>query len=133
MKSTTLLALTLNLALAGSIAAQDKSFEWQPANDESVRLDPANYHTGRTYHPGPDGGNIHVVIDAQQPITVFLTGEAEWQRALQAPETIGSISMLCLREHIVKATYLCDLPAQPMTLIIRDDRGGPPSSSFVGL
>ena len=83
MRSTTLLAIALNVALAGPLAAQEKSFEWQPANDESVRLDPANYHTGRTYHPGPNGGGIHVDIDAQQPITIFLTGEAEWQRALQ--------------------------------------------------
>jgi hypothetical protein len=125
MKFTTLLAIALNFAVAGAVAAQDKSFEWQPANDESVRLDPANYHTGRTYRPGPNGGGIHVDIDAQQPITIFLTGEGEWQRALQAPETIGSISMLCLREHVVKTTYVCDLPAQPMTLVIRDDRGDP--------
>ena len=133
MKSTTLLALTLNLALAGSIAAQDKFFEWQPANDEAVRLDPANYHTGRTYRPGPNGGGIHVDIDAQQPVTIFLTGEAEWQRALQAPETIGSLSMLCLREHVVKTTYICDLPSQPMTLVIRDDRSDPQAAMFAGL
>ena len=132
MRSTTLLAIALNFALAGTVAAQEKSFEWQPANDESVRLDPANYHTGRTYHPGPNGGGIHVDIDAQQPVTIFLTGEAEWQRALQAPETVGSISMLCLREHVVKTTYICDLPAQPMTLVVRDDRGDP-SAKYVYL
>ena len=133
MKVTPFFSLLLGLALAGTASAQQKVFEWQPANDESVRLDPANYHTGRTYRPGPQGGNIHVDIEAQQPVTIFLTGEGEWNRALQYPETIGTLRMLCLREHVVKATYLCDLPAEPMTLVVRDDRGSSESAAFAGL
>src|SRR6266849_6510730 len=122
MKPTLALALLGTLAFAGTASAQ-KTFEWQPANDESVRLDPANYHTGRTYRPGPRGGNLHVDIEAQQPVTIFMTGEAEWNQTLQYPETMGSLRMLCLREHVVKTTYLCDLPGEPMTLVVRDDRG----------
>ncbi len=118
---------------AGTAAAQQKTFEWQPANDEAVRLDPANYHTGRTYRPGPQGGNIHVDIESQQPVTIFVTGEGEWNRALQYPETMATLRMLCLREHVVKTTYLCDLPAEPMTLVVRDDRGSPESAAFAGL
>src|SRR5467141_1358396 len=79
MKPTLALALLGTLAFAGTASAQ-KTFEWQPANDESVRLDPANYHTGRTYRPGPRGGNLHVDIEAQQPVTIFLTGEADWNQ-----------------------------------------------------
>ena len=127
-----LFALAFTLSFAGAASAQ-KAFDWQPANDEAVRLDPGNYHTGRTYRPGPGGGGIHVDIDAQQPITIFLTGEAEWTRALQYPETIGSIRMVCLREHVVKTTYLCQLPGEPMTLVVRDDRGNATSSAFAGL
>jgi hypothetical protein len=56
---------------ATSSAQQQKVFTWQPANDESVRLDPAYYHTGRTYHPGSNGGNIHVDIKSQKPVTIF--------------------------------------------------------------
>jgi hypothetical protein len=41
--------------------------------------------------------------------------------------------MLCLREHVVKTTYLCDLPAEPMTLVVRDDRGSSESAAFAGL
>jgi hypothetical protein len=41
--------------------------------------------------------------------------------------------MLCLREHVVKTTYLCDLPGEPMTLVIRDDRGSRESAAFAGL
>jgi hypothetical protein len=38
-----------------------------------------------------------------------------------------------LREHVVKTTYLCDLPAEPMTLVIRDERNSPDSAVFAGL
>src|SRR5690349_19285803 len=133
MKPILVFAILGTLALAGAASAQDKVFEWQPANDESVRLDPANYHTGRTYRPAPQGGNLHVEIVAQQPVTIFMTGEGEWNQALQYPESIGSIRKLCLREHVVKTTYLCDLPGEPMTLVIRDDRGSRGSAAFAGL
>src|SRR5713101_9498354 len=65
---------------------QERLFNWLPANDESVRLDPANYHTGRTYYPGPNGGNIHVDIKAEKPVTIFLTRAGEWNQALRHPE-----------------------------------------------
>jgi hypothetical protein len=133
MKSTFTLVLLGILALADTSVAQDKTFQWQPANDESVRLDPANYHTGRTYRPGPQGGNLHVDIEAQQPITIFMTGEAEWNQALQYPEKVATLRMLCLREHVVKTTYLCNLPAEPMTLVVRDERGSTESAAFAGL
>jgi hypothetical protein len=133
MKSTPFFPLLVALAFAGTASAQQKAFEWQPANDEAVRLDPANYHTGRTYRPGPQGGNIHVDIESQRPVTIFLTGEGEWNRALQYPETMGTLRTVCLREHVVKTTYLCDLPAEPMTLVVRDDRGSPESAAFAGL
>ncbi|HXN53821.1 MAG TPA: hypothetical protein VN943_17965 [Candidatus Acidoferrum sp.] len=133
MKLSPFLTLLAALAFAGTASAQQKMFEWQPANDEAVRLDPANYHTARTYRPGPQGGNIHVDIEAQQPVTIFLTGEGEWNQALQYPETIATLRKLCLREHVVKTTYLCDLPAEPMTLVVRDDRGSAESAAFAGL
>jgi hypothetical protein len=43
-----------------------------PANDESVRLDPSNFHAGLNYHTFGNGGNIQIDIKAQQPVTVFL-------------------------------------------------------------
>lgn len=130
MKSTSVFTLLVALTLAGTASAQQKVFEWQPGTDEAVRLDPANYHTGKTYRAG---GGIQVGIDSQQPVTIFLTGEAEWNRALQYPETIGSLRTLCLREHLIKTTYVCDLPAEAMTLVIRDDRGSHDSAAFAGL
>jgi hypothetical protein len=128
-----ILAFLLVSALAAPSFGQQKVFNWLPANDETVRLDPANYHTGRTYHPGPNGGNIHVDIKAQQPITIFLTRAEEWNEALQHPENIVRISQLCLREHVVETTFLCDLPPEPMTLIVRDDRNSLDPVVFAGL
>lgn len=133
MKATRTFALLLTLASAGSAAGQQRVFDWLPANDESVRLDPANYHTGRTYRPGPQGGNIHVDIQAERPVTIALTSAEEWNQAMQHPEFIGKLNYLCLREHVVKTTYLCDLPPEPMTLIIRDERNNPDRAVFAGL
>jgi hypothetical protein len=130
MKPTLAFALLGILAFAGTASAQQKIFEWQPGTDEAVRLDPANYHTGKTYRLG---GGIQVDIESQQPVTIFLTGEGEWNRALQYPETIGSLRMLCLREHVIKTRYVCDLPPEAMTLVIRDDRGSAQSAAFAGL
>jgi hypothetical protein len=111
--------------------AQQKAFEWQKGNYESVRLDPANYHTGKNYEAV--GGTIHVDIEAQQPVTIFMTGQGDWSRAVQNPVTLASIRMICMREHVMKATYSCDLPLEPMVLIVRDDRDSPEGKAFAGL
>src|SRR5260370_13486960 len=129
MKPTLTFALLGTLAFAGTASAQ-KTFEWRLGNDEAVRLDPANYHTGKTY---TGGGGIQVEIESQQPVTIFLTGDGEWNHALQNPEAIGTLRMLCLREHVVKTRYVCDLPAEAMTLVVRDDRGSHESAAFAGL
>ncbi|HTP69403.1 MAG TPA: hypothetical protein VMJ35_10910 [Dongiaceae bacterium] len=115
----------------GSAAAQEKVFEWQRGTEESVRLDPSNYHGGKSY--SSQGGTIHVDIDAQQPVSIFMTSAGEWNRAMQNPELLGSIRTVCLREHVVKVTYTCDLPREPMQLIVRDDRETQSSKAFAGL
>src|SRR5260221_13427864 len=102
MKPILAFALLGILALAGTASAQ-RAFEWQPGNDEAVRLDPANYHTGKTYTAG---GGIQVDIESPQPGTIFLTGEGERDRALEYPGTMGALRMLCLREHVVKTRYV---------------------------
>src|SRR5437899_10754866 len=112
MKTSKVPAILAFLALGVSAQAsfaQQKVFNWLPANDESVRLDPANYHAGQTYHPGPNGGNIHVDIKAQQPVTIFLAPAGEWNEALQRPESIARLRTLCLHEHAVETPLLCAL------------------------
>jgi hypothetical protein len=133
LKLAVFLALALG-PLAGIAPAQEqKVFNWQPANDETARLDPANYHAGRTYHPDMNGGNIHVDIRAQMPVTVFLANAEAWNEALQHPEAEPHFQQLCMREHVVELTYVCELPPAAMTLVIRDDRSSPDGGAFAKL
>lgn len=105
-------------------SAQDRVFNWVPANDESVRLDPANYITVRTYRPNAPGQSNHLDIRAEKPVTIFMAPEADWNQALQHPAMISQLRQTCLREHVVETTYVCEMPVKPMTLIIEDERGG---------
>lgn len=137
MRITKLALLIGFLVLVGfsglCFGQQPKVFNWLPANEESLRLDPANYHTARTYHPGSNGGNIHVDIKAGKPVTIFLTSEEEWNAAIQHPETLANLRTLCLREHVLETTYLCDLPPAAMTLIVRDERNSPDAAVRAGI
>ena len=100
-----------------------QQYGWEPANDESVQLDPAEYHTGRVYRPGPDGGNLHVDIVAQQPVTIEMARTQEWNDALQRPHGTATVEFRCVQQHVTRATFECHLaPNAPMTLIIRDER-----------
>jgi hypothetical protein len=114
-------------------SAQDRVFNWLPANDETVRLDPGNYHTARTYRPNAPGQNNHVDIKAEKPVTIFMTPAEDWNQAMQHPEAIAGLRQVCLREHVVETTLVCEMPVEPMTLIIRDDRYSPDSNVFAGL
>ncbi len=130
-----LLAVLVAGAICGTAAAQDRVFNWLPANSEAVRLDPANFHTGRTYHPSSPGSSNHVGIHAQQAVTVFMAREADWNAALQNPLNLGQLRRYCVQENVVDTTYVCEMPVEPMTLVIQDQRGGGPSGQavFAGL
>lgn len=100
-----------------------RTFDWVRASVESVQLDPADYHTARVYRPGPDGGNMHVIIQAKLPVTLAMTGAEEWTAAQTHPETWANLEYRCLREHVVSTTYECHLPpSRPMVLVIHDER-----------
>src|SRR5438270_10674900 len=107
----------------GSAFAQQRAFDWVRANSEAVQLDPADYHTGRVYHPGADGGNIHVDIHAKQPVTIAMTTPDAWEQAKLHPESAAEVALQCVREHVVSTTFTCQLaPNQPMVLVIHDER-----------
>ena len=111
------------IAAAWAQQSSYKTYDWVRASDEIVRLDPADYHSGRVYHPGPDGGNMHVIIQAKQPVTLAMVFEDEWNAVIQHPETVGSVDFRCLREHVSNTTYECHLPAsRPMVLVLHDER-----------
>jgi hypothetical protein len=136
-KMTALLVMALGPLCGISQAQQQKVFDWQPGSDETVRLDPANYHSGKTYGPSPDAGKIHVDIKSQMPVTVFLTDAAGWSQALQHPESIANLPQICTQEHVVELTYVCPLPQFSTTLVVRDDRYNPDAGTnaavFAGL
>jgi hypothetical protein len=117
----------------GTAVGQERVFGWLPANEENVRLDPANFHTGRTYHPGSNGASNHVDIKAERPVTIFMAPEGDWNAVLQNPLNLGQLRRYCVREHVVDARYVCEMPVEPMTLIVQDDRSGPDHAVFAGL
>jgi len=109
--------------LAAAAVAEPRSFDWVFASNEKAQLNPADFHAGRVYRPGPDGGNIHVNIQATLPVTIAMTPAQAWNDALQHPEQMASLSFSCIREHVVTTTYECHLdPQTPMVLLVRDER-----------
>lgn len=111
------------LSFAALTAAQDKAFDWVRASDESAQLDPMDYHAGRVYRPGSQGGNLHVDIQSKLPVTIALAPNDEWTAALQNPGAVPHLDFLCVREHVVNTTYECHLPNdRPMVLLVRDER-----------
>src|SRR6266403_765750 len=64
MRNLFLLGLSFVLSTVCSWAQPERTFDWVRASDEIVQLDPTDFHAGRVYRPGPDGGNIHVIIHA---------------------------------------------------------------------
>jgi hypothetical protein len=129
----TVLALCIACVLTGSSFGQDKVFNWVPANTEAVRLDPGDYHAGHVYRPGSNGGNMHVDIESDRPVTIALAPEGQWNDAVQRREPMEGASFLCMQEHVVKTTYICHIPAQAMVLVIRDERNGPDRAVRAGL
>jgi hypothetical protein len=97
-------------------------FDWVKASDEFVQLGPMELHAGRVYHPGSDGGDIHVIIHSKQPVTLTMVGAAEWNEAQAHPEAIANLEYRCIREHVTDTTYECHLPPRPMVLVIHDER-----------
>jgi len=122
MRKVALAALLCSLTVC-AFAQQPRSFDWVRASDEAAVLDPATFHAGRVYHPGYDGGNLHVDIDAALPVTIAMTPEQAWIDAQQHPENFASLTFSCMREHVVSTTYECRLPpSTPMVLLVRDER-----------
>lgn len=120
---TLVIVLGLGLGCGVTCAAQEPTFDWRPGTDESVRMDPADYHTGRVFKSGDQAGNVHVDIEAQEPVTVEMAPAEEWSEAIRHPELLPRITFRCIREHVVNMTYVCQVPqGRPMTLVLRDER-----------
>ncbi len=123
MRNLFLLGLSIVLSTVCLWAQPERTFDWVRASDETVQLDPTDFHAGRVYQPGPDGGNIHVIIHAMQPVTIAMTSAREWNDAQLHPQTLGGLEYRCLREHVTDTTYECHLPPdRAMVLVLHDER-----------
>jgi hypothetical protein len=124
MKAASLYALLLACALAVPSFGQQKTYNWVQGNDETVRLDPGYYHTSPPYQPSSGARSLQVDVDAKQPVTLAVVSAQAWNDASQRPDTIGTLSLLCVQEHVVQTTYNCNVPlGTPMLLLVRDERG----------
>ncbi len=105
---------------------QPKLFGWVRADDETVRLDPANYYTSRTYRPGPQGGNMQVDIEARFPVTLAMVDPSQWTDATERPSlsrNLNNIDYSCVQQHTMQARYTCHMGGfWPQVLVIRDER-----------
>ena len=109
-------------ALAAS-AQDNRVFDWTPANNETIPMEPASLHAGRTYHPAAGGGGMHIVIDSRYPVTVAMTWADAWNAATQHPDAPVNFEFLCIKEHVTNSIYECHLPSErPMILTFRDER-----------
>ena len=118
------IAAVLVCAFAIAAVAQDnRVFDWTPANSETIPMEPASLHAGRTYHPAAGGGNMHVNIDSRYPVTVAMTWADSWNAAMQNPSAPVDFDFLCVKEHVTSAIYECHLPSErPMMITFRYER-----------
>jgi len=124
MKAAISALLLLACALAVPSFGQQKTYNWIPGNDETVRLDPGFYHASPPYQPGHGARSMHVDIDAQQPVTLAVVSVREWSDASQRPDSMRSLTLFCVQEHVLQTSYSCDVPlGTPTLLVVRDERG----------
>ncbi|HXY51111.1 MAG TPA: hypothetical protein VEI01_16790 [Terriglobales bacterium] len=123
MRNLSIFAAQLLCAFAAFSCAQDRVFDWTPANSETIPMESASLHAGRVYHPAAGGGNMHVAIEARYPVTVAMAWADEWNNAIEHPEAPANFSFLCMKEHVTSTIYECHLPSErPMIITFQDER-----------
>ena len=123
MKKHYWLGIAILFFAALAAAQQEKTFDWVHDTDEAAQLDPMDYHAGRVYRPGAQGGNLHVDIQSSMPITIAMAPNDQWTGAVRSPGPTPRLEMFCVRERVMNTTYECHLPdSRPMVLLIRDER-----------
>ncbi len=123
MRNLSIFAALLLSGFAALSCAQDRVFDWTPANSETIPMEPASLSAGRVYHPAAGGGNMHVGIEARYPVTVAMVWADEWNAAMQHPDAPVNFDFLCMKEHVASMIYECHLPSErPMIITFRDER-----------
>lgn len=124
MKHLSVFVVVFVCTFAATASAQDnRIFDWTPANSETIPMEPASLHAGRTYHPEAGGGNLHVGIESRFPVTVAMTWADSWNAAMQNPSAPVNFEFLCVKEHVTNIIYECHLPSErPMMITFHDER-----------
>jgi len=123
MRTLCTFAALLCACAALTFGQDNRVFGWTPANNETIPMEPASLHAGRTYRPAAGGGNLHVQIEARYPVTIAMAWADEWNNAMQHPDASVNFSFICIKEHVVGTTYECHLPSErPMIITFRDER-----------
>ena len=131
MKTRYLCALLQTCVLAMPLFGQQKTFSWVASNDETVRLDPSFYHGGPTFQPTAKAPDVHVDVEAQQPVRISMVSAQDWSDASQHPERLKELQPFCVQEHVVRATYTCTPPAgMTVVIMVRDERPSERESFF---
>ena len=122
MKHLSVFVVVLICTLAAR-AQDNRVFDWTPANSETIPMEAASLHAGRTYHPEAGGGNLHVAIESRFPVTVAMTWADSWNAAMQNPSAPVNFEFLCVKEHVTNIIYECHLPSErPMIITFHDER-----------
>jgi len=123
MRKLCTFAVLLCACTAVTFCQDNRVFDWTPANNETIPMEPASVHAGRVYRPAAGGGNMHVQIEAHYPVTVAMAWADEWNNAMQHPDAPMDFSLICVKEHVVSTIYECHLPSErPMIITFRDER-----------
>ena len=123
MRNLFIFAALLCACATLTFGQDNRVFNWTPANNETIPMEPASLHAGRTYHPAAGGGNMHIQIDARYPVTVAMAWADEWNHAMQHPDAPANFSFICIKEHVVSGIYECHLPSErPMIVTFHDER-----------
>src|SRR6266704_4159258 len=93
-----------------SVLCTAKSFQLAPCQRRECAVGPRELSYRAHLPSGPEWRQHSCGHKAEKPITIFLTGAEDWNQALQYPASIINLQRLCLREHVMETTYVCDLP-----------------------
>ena len=123
MRKSCLFAALFCACAVLTFGQDNRVFNWTPANNETIPMEPASLHAGRTYRPAAGGGDMHIQIEARYPVTVAMTWADEWNNSMQHPDAPVNFSFICVREHVVSGIYECHLPSErPMIITFQDER-----------
>jgi len=110
---------------AGTVAAQQKSYDWIPQSPNSFRIGPG-YHSGVAVFNPHGWEPVHVRLDiaARQPVSVGVVRLEDWNNAVHNPEMLAKLDYACLTEGVTHITYSCNFYASytSRVVVVRDSR-----------